>query len=45
MRVMLTDAGSRERLRRLGLQRATCFTWESCARNTLAVYRLALEDR
>lgn len=45
MRDVLLDGGVRERLRTKGLQRAACFTWDGCAKKTLAVYRLAMEDR
>jgi glycosyltransferase involved in cell wall biosynthesis len=36
---LLTDADLRDELRTKGLARAAQFTWERCARQTLAVYR------
>ena len=43
MRRVLEDPDLREDLRSRGLQRAAGFTWEKSARETLAVYNLALE--
>jgi len=40
---VLTDEALRERLVAAGLRRAQSFTWERTARETLAVYRRALE--
>jgi glycosyltransferase involved in cell wall biosynthesis len=40
---VLADGGLRERLRAAGLARAEAFSWERVARETLAVYRAALE--
>jgi glycosyltransferase involved in cell wall biosynthesis len=41
-----SDRAERERLSRAGMERAASFTWEACARATLAVYRRLLgEDR
>jgi glycosyltransferase involved in cell wall biosynthesis len=41
-----SDPAERERLSRAGMERAASFTWEACARATLAVYRRLLgEDR
>jgi glycosyltransferase involved in cell wall biosynthesis len=45
MRRVMDDAALRAALRSRGFARASCFTWEACARATLAVYRLALEAR
>lgn len=39
MELIITDAGLRERLIRLGRERARQFTWKSAARATLEVYR------
>jgi glycosyltransferase involved in cell wall biosynthesis len=43
MAKVLTDEALRERLVAAGLRRAQSFTWERTARETLAVYRRALE--
>jgi len=40
---VLADAGLRERLRAAGLARAQTFSWQQVARETLAVYRAAVE--
>ena len=39
---MLQNASARETLRARGLERAASFTWDRCARETLAVYRETL---
>ncbi|HET7307837.1 MAG TPA: glycosyltransferase family 1 protein [Gammaproteobacteria bacterium] len=39
---LIDDAGERERLGRVGLERSRGFSWQKCARETLAVYRQAL---
>jgi glycosyltransferase involved in cell wall biosynthesis len=38
----LTDETVRRRLRQAGLERAKVFSWERCARETLAVYDAAI---
>jgi glycosyltransferase involved in cell wall biosynthesis len=38
LRRLLADADLRQHLRELGLQRAAQYVWETCARQTLAVY-------
>jgi len=42
MRQVLEDAGLRAELRQRGMERARLFTWERCARETLAVLEEAL---
>lgn len=42
MERLLADASLREELRRQGLERARSFTWERCARETMAVLEEAL---
>lgn len=42
LRVLMEDEETTARLRSLGPVRAAGFTWEQCARRTLAVYRTAL---
>ena len=44
MRRVLTDEDLRQELRRLGLERATAFTWEHTARQTVAVYEEVLHS-
>jgi glycosyltransferase involved in cell wall biosynthesis len=39
MRDILIDPGLRSRMERLGLHRASLFTWEKTARKTLEIYR------
>ncbi len=41
---LLEDAELRRQLREAGLQRARLFSWERTARETIAAYRLALEQ-
>ncbi|HLF01194.1 MAG TPA: glycosyltransferase family 1 protein [Anaerolineales bacterium] len=41
---VLSDASLREELSARGLRRATQFSWEQCARQTLASYRTALSS-
>jgi len=43
-RALVDDARLRARWVSAGRERARAFTWERCARQTLAVYRTALED-
>ncbi|HLJ67146.1 MAG TPA: glycosyltransferase, partial [Chloroflexota bacterium] len=45
MHTLLTDARLRARLGRQGPARAARFTWDSCARQTLSVYRAAVGDQ
>ena len=42
LRLLLEDDGAAARRRGAGLARAAGFTWDRCARSTLAVYRTAL---
>ncbi|MEK7653288.1 MAG: glycosyltransferase family 1 protein [Patescibacteria group bacterium] len=42
---ILTDQGMRESLSVLGRQRAKEFSWEECARRTLAVYKKSAESK
>jgi len=39
MKDVLIDAGLRTRMERLGLHRASLFTWERTAQKTLEIYR------
>jgi glycosyltransferase involved in cell wall biosynthesis len=43
MEMLLTDNKARTRLKEYGLMRAHMFSWETCARQTLEVYRKAVE--
>ena len=40
---LLLDAELRARMERLGLQRASCFSWRATAQQTLEVYREVAE--
>jgi hypothetical protein len=42
---VLTDEGLRTRLVSAGRERPQAFTWERCARGTLASWQRALADR
>jgi glycosyltransferase involved in cell wall biosynthesis len=42
VRTIATDAGLRDSLRARGLARARDFSWEKCARQTLAVFERVL---
>jgi glycosyltransferase involved in cell wall biosynthesis len=44
MLALLTDAARRKELRERGLRRAADFSWDRCARETLAVYAEALAE-
>jgi glycosyltransferase involved in cell wall biosynthesis len=39
--LVIEDAGKAQRLRELGIERAKGFTWERCARDTVAAYQRA----
>jgi len=41
---VLEDGELRKEMREKGLKRAACFSWEKCARETLAVYRKVVES-
>lgn len=41
---VITDDDWRDQLRKGGTARATLFTWEACARDTLAAYRKTLAE-
>lgn len=43
MEGVLSSTGRQAELRRKGLERATLFSWEECARRTLEVYRKVLQ--
>ena len=42
---LLVDEGLRKEMRLKGLERGAMFSWDKCARETLALYRKVLESR
>ncbi len=43
LRALLSDEGLRKNMRKKGRERASLFSWERCARETLELYRKVVE--